>query len=58
MQEIRCEKCNKKLGMINGDYEIKCPRCNAINSSSIITEKPSVIICKSENYEECKEILK
>jgi len=31
MQEIRCTKCNKKLGMIDGKAEIKCPRCGTVN---------------------------
>ena len=31
MQEIRCKKCHKKLGMVEGDYEIKCPRCGEMN---------------------------
>jgi len=31
MQEVRCKKCNKLLGYINGDYEIKCPRCGEMN---------------------------
>ena len=29
--EVRCRKCNKLLGYINGTYEIKCPRCGEIN---------------------------
>lgn len=31
MQEVRCEACGKKLGHINGQAEIKCPRCGHIN---------------------------
>ncbi|WP_202949274.1 Com family DNA-binding transcriptional regulator [Virgibacillus halodenitrificans] len=31
MQTIRCEDCNKKLGRISGQAEIKCPRCGKIN---------------------------
>ena len=27
MVEIRCKKCGKKLGMVDGAYELKCPRC-------------------------------
>lgn len=34
MQEIRCKKCNKKLGMIDGNYAIKCPRCGNINTNA------------------------
>jgi LSD1 subclass zinc finger protein len=37
MQEIRCKKCGKLLGYIDGKYEIKCPRCGAMNA-----EKESV----------------
>lgn len=31
MQEIRCYKCGKLLGKINGTYEIKCTRCRGMN---------------------------
>ncbi len=31
MKEIRCEKCGKLLGKIEGHYEIKCPRCKEMN---------------------------
>ena len=31
MTEIRCKKCNKLLGYIDGKYEIKCPRCGEMN---------------------------
>lgn len=37
MAEKRCKKCNKLLGYIQGDYEIKCPRCGEMN-----TKKESV----------------
>lgn len=37
MKDIRCKKCNKLLGYIQGDYEIKCPRCGEMN-----TKKESV----------------
>lgn len=30
--EFRCIKCGKKLGMIKGIAEIKCPRCKKINT--------------------------
>lgn len=33
MQEIRCKKCNKLLGKVNGNYEIKCPRCGEMNAN-------------------------
>ncbi len=29
--EFRCCKCNKLLGKIQGEAEIKCPRCNFLN---------------------------
>lgn len=31
MKEIRCVKCNKKLGLLEGKAEIKCVRCGALN---------------------------
>lgn len=31
MQEVRCKNCGKKLGVISGKAEIKCPRCGRIN---------------------------
>lgn len=30
-KEVRCMKCNKLLGHIKGEYEIKCPRCKTLN---------------------------
>jgi len=35
--EVRCPKCNKKLGMFDGKAEIKCPRCRTI--TKVNTEK-------------------
>lgn len=32
MREVRCLKCNKLLGKIKGEAEIKCPRCGTINN--------------------------
>ena len=32
MLEARCIQCNKKLGNISGNYEIKCPRCGEMNT--------------------------
>ena len=32
MEEVRCEKCGKKLGELSGQAEIKCPRCGHINT--------------------------
>jgi len=29
--EFRCEKCGKKLAMVRGTAEIKCPRCKKLN---------------------------
>ncbi|WP_445661543.1 Com family DNA-binding transcriptional regulator [Bacillus sp. FSL K6-3431] len=31
LKTVRCDQCNKKLGMISGRAEIKCPRCGLIN---------------------------
>jgi phage FluMu protein Com len=33
MTEIRCCKCNKLLGKIKGEYEIKCTRCGTMNTN-------------------------
>lgn len=38
MIEFRCKWCRKKLGMVKGVVEIKCPRCKKLNS--INTEHP------------------
>jgi len=32
MEEIRCERCGKKLGVISGKAEIKCPKCKHVNT--------------------------
>jgi phage FluMu protein Com len=29
--EFRCERCGKKLAMVKGIAEIKCPRCKKLN---------------------------
>lgn len=31
MKEVRCKKCDKKLAMLEGIAEIRCPRCKYIN---------------------------
>lgn len=33
MIDVRCTACNKLLGKIKGVYEIKCPRCGAMNTN-------------------------
>lgn len=33
--DVRCLGCNKLLGRINGIYEIKCPRCGAMNTNKV-----------------------
>ena len=45
MVEARCKKCNKKLGMVSGDYEIKCPRCGEMNTNKV---KESVEKCQQK----------
>ena len=32
LHEIKCIKCGKKLGMLKGVAEIKCPRCKTVNN--------------------------
>lgn len=31
LSEARCKKCNKLLGKIRGQADIKCPRCGTLN---------------------------
>ena len=31
LDEFRCRKCNKLLGKIDGNAEIKCSRCGTLN---------------------------
>jgi phage FluMu protein Com len=31
LDEFRCRKCNKLLGKIDGNAEIKCFRCGTLN---------------------------
>ena len=31
MNPFRCSKCDKLLGMIEGEAEIKCPKCRTMN---------------------------
>ncbi len=39
MIEFRCVKCGKKLGMLKGIAEIKCPRCKKINKLNTEQQK-------------------
>lgn len=39
--DFRCEKCGKLLGRIRGDAEIKCPRCNSLNT--LVNQQASTI---------------
>jgi LSD1 subclass zinc finger protein len=32
LEEARCKSCNKLLGKVKGEAEIKCPRCRTLNS--------------------------
>ena len=38
LQEIRCKKCGKLLGKIEGIGEIKCSRCGEINNITTLYE--------------------
>lgn len=31
MTDVRCKNCNKLLGRVKGEAEIKCPRCKELN---------------------------
>lgn len=35
--QLRCGKCGKLLGRIDGNVEIKCPRCGALNTYNAVT---------------------
>lgn len=35
LKMIRCKKCNKLLGKLKGEAEIKCSRCTEINHIKI-----------------------
>ncbi len=37
--EVRCLTCNKLLGKIKGEAEIKCPRCGQINTVNTERQK-------------------
>lgn len=39
MEEVRCKNCGKKLGHINGQAEIKCPRCGYMNRINTATRE-------------------
>ena len=41
MEDIRCSKCNKLLGKIKGEFEIKFNRCGNIEKNKN-TDKESV----------------
>lgn len=48
INEKRCKKCNKLLGYINGNYEIKCPRCGEMNVRKENVEDENIVrTCRS-----------
>ena len=50
MQEFRCGKCNRKLGMgIYTKLAIKCPRCGALNV--LRAESPAPECHRASNLE-------
>lgn len=42
LTEFRCCECNKLLGKIKGEAEIKCPRCNSLNYVEALQECSNV----------------
>lgn len=38
MIPFRCSQCNKLLGMIKGEAEIKCPKCKTVNCGMSLRE--------------------
>jgi len=41
--EFRCANCGRLLAKTNGDTEIKCPRCGAINRYIAVSGKVEYI---------------
>jgi len=41
--EFRCADCGRLLAKTNGDTEIKCPRCGAINRYIVASGKVECI---------------
>jgi len=39
MKDFRCAGCRKLLARTNGDTEVKCPRCGALNTYNSETGK-------------------
>jgi LSD1 subclass zinc finger protein len=39
MEEVRCDRCNKLLGKIRGQYQIKCTRCDNIKEGENTTKE-------------------
>ena len=35
LTDFRCTVCNKLLGKIDGEAQIKCPRCNTVNYANV-----------------------
>ncbi len=39
MEEHRCGKCGKKLGLLTAPFEIKCQRCKTLCSEKCAAKK-------------------
>lgn len=50
MKEFRCVKCGKLLGKIDGNAEIKCPRCSTINTARESVNREGERTPKNANF--------
>ncbi len=39
LEEVRCPQCNRRLGDLNGQARIKCPKCKAMVEVNTDTRK-------------------
>lgn len=40
LREVRCRGCGRLLGRLFGFFQIKCPRCGAVNEGQELADKP------------------
>lgn len=45
--EIRCPRCGRLLGYIDGRAEIKCSKCKSIVEAETTDERPPIVKIKS-----------
>lgn len=57
MKEVRCKKCNKLLGYVQGDYEIKCDRCKALNTQDELITNETKFQKRQEGFKDIKRMM-